>query len=59
LPVSGNEDFAKAVFRVHYGLVYLLMGVVLVHVSGALQHHFIRRDRTLRRMLPESRRHSG
>jgi cytochrome b561 len=56
LPVSGNEDFAKAVFRVHYGLVFLLMAVVMVHGGAALQHHFLRRDGTLRRMLPDTHR---
>jgi cytochrome b561 len=52
LPVPGGEDFAKAVFRLHYGFVYTLLGIVAIHVAGALQHHFIRRDRTLVRMLP-------
>jgi cytochrome b561 len=52
LPVGGDEDFAKAVFRLHYAFVYTLMGVAALHVAGAMQHHFIRRDRTLIRMLP-------
>jgi cytochrome b561 len=52
LPVPGDEDFAKAVFRFHYAFVYTLMGIVAIHVAGALQHHFMRRDRTLIRMLP-------
>jgi cytochrome b561 len=37
----------------HYGFVYTLMAIVAIHVAAALQHHFIRRDRTLVRMLPE------
>jgi cytochrome b561 len=52
LPVTGGEDFSKAVFRVHKALVYTLMGIVAIHVAAALQHHFVRRDRTLLRMLP-------
>jgi cytochrome b561 len=52
LPVGWNEDFSKAVFRLHYAFVYTLVGIVGLHVAGALQHHFIRRDRTLLRMLP-------
>lgn len=55
LPVTGNEHLAKAIFRLHYGFVYTLMAIVSVHVAAALQHHFIRRDRTLTRMLPETR----
>jgi cytochrome b561 len=52
LPVAGGEDFAKAVFQLHYAFVYTLMAIVAIHVAAALQHHFIRRDRTLLRMLP-------
>jgi cytochrome b561 len=53
LPVPHGEDLATGIFRLHYGFVYTLMAIVAVHVAGALQHHFIRRDRTLVRMLPE------
>ena len=52
LPVPGDEDLAKAIFRLHYGFVYTLMPIVAVHVAAALQHNFVRRDRTLVRMLP-------
>ncbi len=52
LPVPDSEDLAKRIFKFHYGFVYTLAAIVAVHVSAALQHHFIRRDRTLVRMLP-------
>jgi cytochrome b561 len=55
LPVSGEESFAKAVFWIHYALAFTLLGLVVLHVAGALQHHLLRRDDTLNRMLPESR----
>lgn len=55
LPVPGDESFWKSVFPIHYALAFTLIGVVLLHVSGALQHHLIRRDRTLLRMLPGGR----
>jgi cytochrome b561 len=54
LPVPGEEAFAKAVFWIHYALAFTLLGLVVVHVAGALQHHLVRRDDTLNRMLPES-----
>jgi cytochrome b561 len=54
LPVSGEESFAKAVFWIHYALAFTLLGLVALHVAGALQHHLVRRDDTLSRMLPES-----
>jgi cytochrome b561 len=53
--VPGEEAFAKAVFWIHYALAFTLLGLVAVHVSGALQHHLVRRDNTLNRMLPKSR----
>jgi len=51
-PIAGNEDLAKAIFRIHYGLAFALAAIVAVHAAAALQHHFFRRDGTLRRMLP-------
>jgi cytochrome b561 len=54
LPVSADEATTKTIFRVHYALAFLLTAIVLVHVSAALHHHFVRRDRTLLRMLPGS-----
>lgn len=53
LPVPTDEAFSKTVFRIHFGLVFVTVTIVLVHVSAALHHHLVRRDRTLLRMLPE------
>ena len=44
--------FGRRLFRIHFGLAFALIAVVAIHVAGALQHHLIRRDRTLLRMLP-------
>jgi cytochrome b561 len=52
LPVPEGEALAKTIFRLHHGFVYTLMAIVGLHVAAALQHHFVRRDRTLIRMLP-------
>ena len=52
LPVPGNEAFSETVFRIHFTLAFILAAVVALHVAAALQHHFIRKDRTLLRMLP-------
>ena len=53
LPVTGEEAWWKGVFRIHFVLAFSLAGLALLHASAALHHHFVRRDRTLRRMLPE------
>jgi len=41
--------------KAHYWLAMILLGCIALHALGALKHHFIDRDSTLRRMLrPES-----
>lgn len=58
IPVWLGEDkaMAKAIHTVHAGYAGpILVGLVLLHVVGALWHHFIDRDGTLTRMLPGNR----
>jgi cytochrome b561 len=53
LPPIWPEDraFSERVFLVH-GLIGLAIAVLLVgHIGAALQHHFIRKDRVLMRMI--------
>jgi len=47
-PFEGQEDIAGAI---HEWGAYLLMGIVALHVLGALKHHIIDKDSTLKRML--------
>jgi cytochrome b561 len=49
---SPNQDMAKTVFLLHKFGAILLGLLVLMHVGAALQHHFIRKDGVLRRMMP-------
>jgi cytochrome b561 len=37
---------------IHNILVYVLLGFILLHVAGALYHHFIKHDGVVARMLP-------
>ena len=41
---------------VHYWSTWALVALALIHSAGALKHHFIDRDKTLRRMLFPERR---
>lgn len=50
------EDFWTLV---HMALGYLLLGVVALHASAALYHHFARRDDVLVRMLSAGSRSRG
>jgi cytochrome b561 len=52
VPDAPTMEAAGPIFRVHVALAFTLLAVVAIHVAGALQHHFVRRDRTLLRMLP-------
>jgi cytochrome b561 len=52
-PIIGkNEDLSKQLFAIHRWVGILVILIVLIHVSAALYHYFIRRDRVLQRMLP-------
>lgn len=49
--VPENEPVAEMFQWTHFLLQFVLYAVVVLHVAGALQHHFVRRDYVLRRML--------
>ena len=40
-----------AAISVHYYFAYAGVGLIALHIAGALKHHFISRDDTLRRMF--------
>lgn len=46
--IEHQEDVAGVI---HLGLAVTLVALALLHAGAALKHHFIDRDRTLRRML--------
>lgn len=50
--VPQSEAVAGVAATVHSLLVWTLAGALAAHVAGALKHHLIDRDPTLRRMLP-------
>ncbi|SDI08070.1 cytochrome b/b6 domain-containing protein [Lutimaribacter saemankumensis] len=50
--VPQSAAWAEAAGSVHWLSTKILIGAILLHVAGALKHHFIDRDDTLRRMLP-------
>ncbi len=49
--IHKQEDIAGAV---HFYLAWSVIVLAAIHALGALKHHFIDRDRTLRRMLGRS-----
>ncbi len=52
LPGNAQDIAADVLDRSHSVLVWMMIGLLALHVAGALKHHFISRDRTLARMAP-------
>ncbi len=52
--VEKDEALATQLFTLHRWVGYLLIVLVLTHVSAALYHYFIRGDHVLQRMLPHA-----
>jgi cytochrome b561 len=50
--VPKNQGFYDAMLQTHHVLVWVLGGVVLLHVAAAVKHHFMLKDDVLKRMLP-------
>ena len=49
--LQGIEGQADIAGDIHFALAMLLLALIVLHVLGALRHHFVYRDDTLRRML--------
>ncbi|KVK56320.1 cytochrome b [Agrobacterium deltaense] len=52
LPLMISDQAEAFWSEVHATLAYLAAAIVFLHVAAALWHHLIRKDATLRRMLP-------
>ncbi len=50
--VPKSEGFAELMAGLHLVLQRVLLAAVVLHIAGALKHHVVDRDATLRRMLP-------
>ncbi len=48
-----DTDYADDLVHYHETGAWILMGLLGLHIAAALWHHFIRRDATLRNMLPD------
>lgn len=48
-----NKDISKIMNEIHSILAFTLMGIIGLHFVGALKHHFIDKDETLKRMMPK------
>jgi cytochrome b561 len=51
-PMERDPETAKQILGFHSLVSKVFAGIILVHIAAALAHHFVFKDRTLRRMLP-------
>jgi cytochrome b561 len=52
LPLGKSEALNETLGEAHELAAYLTIALIVLHVAGALKHHFVDRDGTLSRMLP-------
>ena len=52
--IGKDKALSELLGEIHEVLNFLMLGVLLLHAGAALQHHWLRRDEVLRRMLPGS-----
>src|SRR5262245_22044833 len=52
--IGRNEELATQLFTLHRWAGWLVIILVLTHISAALYHHLVRRDEVLKRMLPRA-----
>lgn len=50
--IAKDRPLAHVLSETHWDFGYAIIACIVVHVGGALDHEFIRRDDVLRRMLP-------
>lgn len=59
LPIAQNKWIASIAFDFHEALAWVLIILLTIHISAALYHFFIKKDRILQRMLPYGRGGNG
>jgi cytochrome b561/mono/diheme cytochrome c family protein len=52
IPSGLQDGLSELTFNAHGLLVWAMLGLLALHVAGALKHQFISRDATLARMAP-------
>ena len=52
LPGDLQDTLADLLDKSHSALVWVMLGLIALHVAGALKHHYISKDPTVSRMAP-------
>ncbi len=51
--ISPNKELASLMLQAHRTIAWVVIGLLILHVAGALKHHFIDKDSVLLSMLPK------
>lgn len=52
LPVPRSEELAESIGAIHGAAVWVVVGLLVLHVAGAFRNQFVARNGILARMLP-------
>jgi cytochrome b561 len=52
LPIAPNENLAEFMAGAHEIIAWILIGLLVLHISGAMKHYFVDKDKVLQTMLP-------
>lgn len=55
LPIARSEEAHGAYEELHEIFAFAMIGLIVLHVAGALKHHIMDKDVTIRRMMPFAR----
>ena len=50
--IEPSKDLAVLMKQTHNIMAWIIIALVVLHIAGAIKHHFIDKDEVLRRMLP-------
>ncbi len=53
--IEENKSLAEFMVSSHVTIAWIIIAFIVLHVAGALKHHFINRDDVLRSMWPRSK----
>lgn len=49
--IGENKELAGLLYQSHVWLSYIIIALVILHITGALKHHFIDKNNVLTRMM--------
>jgi cytochrome b561 len=52
LPIKANKALSEFMDQSHKTIAWILIALIVLHIAGAIKHHFIDKDNVLKRMLP-------